>query len=260
MQLPVYVINLDRRTDRLKAITANMGRIGLSFERISAIDARQLPATTPVSPFMNLTSTACLLSHSKALRTFLASPCNAAFVLEDDIEVALDLPALMQSTDWWPDGACLLKLDIPSRRRCLQGPLCGQTPSGRDLQSVVRWNAGAAAYLLNRDAAAVVLAAYKKPVLGTDRTMFDPRISKTARQLKPLQVVPAMARQQKELFGSDIATRGPKRPWSRKKRYMLLHRNWPYQALLILWWLTGKARRQLVPYSDTPNSNRRNPA
>ena len=38
MALPVYVINLDRRPDRLEAITADLDRAGLAFERIKAID------------------------------------------------------------------------------------------------------------------------------------------------------------------------------------------------------------------------------
>ena len=40
--IPAYVINLDRRPDRWKAISANLDRIGVKAERIPAVDARLL--------------------------------------------------------------------------------------------------------------------------------------------------------------------------------------------------------------------------
>ncbi len=38
--LPIYVINLDRRPDRLAAIAADLDRLGLPFERIKAVDGQ----------------------------------------------------------------------------------------------------------------------------------------------------------------------------------------------------------------------------
>ena len=135
MTLPVYVINLDRRPDRLASIAANLNNIGLPFERIPAIDAQSLPAIGK-NPLVNRGSRACLLSHAEALRRFLDTAHPAAAFLQDDVEVAADLPAHCVSIDWWPAGTALVKLDTPNNLKNLQGWLCGQTPSGRDLRSI----------------------------------------------------------------------------------------------------------------------------
>ena len=253
MTLPVYVINLDRRPDRLASIAANLKYVGLPFERVPAIDAQSLPAVGKIS-LLNRGSRACLLSHAEALRRFLDTSHPAAAILEDDAEVAADLPDHCVSIDWWPAGTALVKLDTPNNLKNLQGWLCGQTPSGRDLRQIVRWNAGAAAYLVNRAGATALLEALEKEELNIDRTMFDPRFSSLARQLRPVQIVPAVARQN-PVFDSDI------RPWKqrsqgrRKKRRMLIKRSVRWQARLIWWWMTGKARRMWVRYSEAPISD-----
>lgn len=253
MTLPVYVINLDRRPDRMAAIAANLKGVGLPFERVPAIDAQTLPAVGKGS-VLNRGSRACLLSHAKALRRFLDTPHPAALFLEDDAEVAADLPAHCASVDWWPAGTALVKLDTPNNLKNLQGWLCGQTPSGRDLRFVVRWNAGAAAYLINRTGAAASIEALEKEKLNNDRLMFDPRLSSLARQLRPVQVVPAVARQN-PVFGSDIGPWKQRSQGGRKKRQMLIKRSVRWQARLLWWWMTGKARRMWVRYGEAPFSD-----
>ena len=42
MMLPVFVINLDRRPDRWKAMSAQLDRLGIPAERIPAVDAEEL--------------------------------------------------------------------------------------------------------------------------------------------------------------------------------------------------------------------------
>ena len=196
-RLPVYVINLDRRPDRLGTISGDLHRLGLSFERVPAVDARLLPPEDKAdrNPLMRAGSKACMLSHSEALRRFLASGRSAAMILEDDAELASDLPAVCDSTGWWPEGTGLIKLERPNSNKSLQGPRCGQTPSGRALRRVVRWNAGSAGYLIDREAAGIFLAAFRDAAMSTDRMLFDPRISKAARRVRPVQVNPPMIQQ-----------------------------------------------------------------
>ena len=252
MTLPVYVINLDRRPDRLASIAANLKRIGLPFERVPAIDAQTLPAVGK-NPLVNRGSRACLLSHAEALRRFLNTSYPAAAFLEDDVEVADDLPAHCMSIDWWPDSTALVKLDTPNNLKNLQGWLRGQTPSGRDLRQIVRWNAGAAAHLVNRAGATALLEALKKEELNIDRIMFDPRFSRSARQLRPVQVIPAVARQN-PIFDSDIRQWKQRSQSKRKKRRMLIKRSVRWQVRVVWWWMTGKARRMWVRYCDSPES------
>lgn len=39
-QIPIYVINLDRRPDRLAGISEQLATLGLEFERIAALDGK----------------------------------------------------------------------------------------------------------------------------------------------------------------------------------------------------------------------------
>ncbi len=250
--LPVYVINLDRRPDRLETIAADLGRLGLPFERVPAVDARRLPAgdLADRNPLMRAGSKACMLSHSEALRRFLATESGAAMILEDDAELARDLPAVCGPTGWWPEGTGLIKLERPNRLKDLQGPRCGQTPSGRELRRIVRWNAGSAGYLINRDAAGIVLAAFRDASVSTDRLLFDPRLSKAARRVRPVQVNPSVIQQRPS--ESDIEPSKQSISRRQKQWHQLRRRNIPYQALLLWWQLTGRARREWVRYSESP--------
>ena len=84
--------------------------------------------------------------------------------------------------------------------RAMHDP-CGETPTGRELRPVGKWIGGAAAYMVDRHGAAQVVKAFSKPFQtvdrsrSVDRTLFDLRISRIARRLRPVQIVPGMAYQ-----------------------------------------------------------------
>jgi GR25 family glycosyltransferase involved in LPS biosynthesis len=72
----VLVINLDRRTDRLEKVTAELNALGIEFERLSAVDA-VAEGITPVI--------ACMLSHIKAAEMAAG---HRVLILEDDATFA----------------------------------------------------------------------------------------------------------------------------------------------------------------------------
>lgn len=203
--LPVYVINLNRRPERLASITESLRRLGLSFERIAAVDGAELSAAEDTVRTLGRAEHGCLVSHYEALRRFLASNETAALVLEDDAKVASDLPSALEGKDWWPPGRGLIKLDIVFGRPRYLGRVCGQTPSGRDLREMAMGNAGCAGYLIDRAAARHLLRRNDDPTFPIDRIMFDFRVSPTANHLRPVQCVPPMVAQSAE-FESDIGT------------------------------------------------------
>ena len=209
--LPVYVINLDRRPDRWRMISANLEQIGVQAERISGIDARLLAEqeqrgierSNKPRWKINLGSAAGMMGHGKAMKHLIESDAPAALILEDDAELAADVPTLLNSTDWWPLGAKIVRLEeVLHHPRLLWRP-SGRTPSGRDVSRLERWCGGAAAYLINREGARLALTAFANPVHTTDHTLFDLRVSQTARRLRPCQIVPAAARQ-RDQGASDI--------------------------------------------------------
>ena len=222
------------------------------------MDAHDLSEADRISPlpFLDIGAIACMRSHAEALRRLLLSPHPAALVLEDDAELAMDVPALCQSVDWWPEGTGVVKLEVPTiGDNRLQGWVCGHTPSGRHLHTIVRWNAGAAAYLVNRKAAKALVASYERQVLHTDRLMFDPRISEMARWLRPVQVVPAAARQRGETE-SDLLPWGDPTLKRRWRRYIQRKKDPRWMARSLLWRATGRAKRMRVRYSERHQPDR----
>ena len=139
MQIPIYVINLDRRPDRMRSIAGQLDRLGLEATRVPAVDARNLtddelraradPDAGHRLRALDRAEVACTLSHLRAMEMFLAAaPAPAALILEDDAELAPDTPSLMQSTDWWPAGSKVIRLEDGRRHRRLLRRVCGKTP------------------------------------------------------------------------------------------------------------------------------------
>ena len=149
MTLPVFVINPDSRPDRWAAMSAQLDRLGIAAERIPAVDARLLAAqeeweqrtngNAPEWHVDDLGAVACALSHCKAWGALLASRHPAALVLEDDAELASDLPALLESLDWWPAGVSLVRLETIGRRSGFSVPsAAGRLPE----EAFGRWRTG----------------------------------------------------------------------------------------------------------------------
>lgn len=129
---PVYVMNLDRSTDRLAQISAALRAAGLAFERIPAVDASELEPSiyervydaqanrrnylAPLSP----QEVACFLSHRRAWQTFLTtSDAPFAAFLEDDAAPRFGDRNLqfLQQTFAESDRAQIIKLYHPPTMR-----------------------------------------------------------------------------------------------------------------------------------------------
>jgi GR25 family glycosyltransferase involved in LPS biosynthesis len=73
--LHVYVINLDRRSDRLEQITKQLDDLGIPFERFKAVDYLEINSTGTV---------ACAMSHKAVLQDAVLNGYHKILVLEDD--------------------------------------------------------------------------------------------------------------------------------------------------------------------------------
>lgn len=100
MEIPVFVVNLDRAPERLAHATAALAEQGLAFVRISAVDGSTLAdgeisrvhdaarARAAYHVPMQRGEIACFLSHRRAWETFLGqSAAPYAVILEDDFEL-----------------------------------------------------------------------------------------------------------------------------------------------------------------------------
>ncbi len=260
--LPVFVINLDRRPDRWEAMSAQLDRLGIEATRVQAIDARLLAdqdkweAETNGNPpdrMIGIGDEACTLSHYKALGAFLATDAPAALILEDDVELAPDTPGLLADMEWWPPPPFgLVKIETTFELPRLLGRPVGRTPSGRAMRELCRWNGGGGAYMVNREAAGFVLDAGTPLRMPIDHLIFNRVDSTAARNLRPIQVCPAMARQQLDKWESDTEpTRIAKQGWKDDRRTARgRFRRIGFWLWTIQMRARGKARKVLLRYSE----------
>jgi glycosyl transferase family 25 len=160
----------------------------------------------------------CLLSHRRAWEAFLATGDAHAVFLEDDVVLSPSAGALLTGDGWIPAGVDVVKLEHygpPGQRVLLTdirrlfltaSPRQAATTQGEDFSMgrMLSRHTGAAAYILSRAAARLLLAQTRFD-LPVDHLLFNPNNSVLFARLSPWQLVPAIARQQ-EFVGakSDI--------------------------------------------------------
>lgn len=94
--LKIWVINLERATERMARMDAGLRAQGLRYERISGIDGRSefqrlLPKVDPVAYERNMGQSllpgkvGCYFSHLLAWQRLIASGAEMALILEDDV-------------------------------------------------------------------------------------------------------------------------------------------------------------------------------
>ena len=262
MSLPIYVINLDRRPDRLRTVTADFAKLGLEVERAPAVDAaavtdRELRERVNLDfqlGKMGRGSEANVLSHCRALETFLGTSSPAALILEDDAEPASDLPHFLRSLDWWPEPFGLVKLEAFGRRELFFDRECAPRHRGRQLRPIALWTAGSAGYMVNRAAARGILTMCRGATMPIDHVLFDLRVSRLARRLRPVQVLPGLVRQRADESGSDIEAmkramqpKGLARRWHRLRWHGMAI---PRKAVVKSQALFGRTERAVLQFAD----------
>jgi len=229
-----YLINLARRPDRLHKMTRQLGDLGIRYQRIDAVDAQSTSCTAVAEQFSDSGplgvipkgDKCCALSHVRAWRAFVETGESHGLILEDDVIFDPDAAALLRDDRWIPAGVELLKLEHygPLGQRVLIGqPI--RLKDGRTLGRLQSRHAGAAAYIISRRTAEILLSQTGRWTLSVDHMLFNPNNSPLARTLQPYQMTPAVARQSADLGGcSDIGEwRAPLRQfnWTYVKRELV---------------------------------------
>ncbi len=98
----IYVINLDKRTDRWDRMTAIFKKTGIKANRVSAIDGRKFTKSQkqqmcgPYPIHLSGPEIGCLLSHLSIVNDAYMRGFNAIWIMEDDVEVLED-PSIIPS-------------------------------------------------------------------------------------------------------------------------------------------------------------------
>lgn len=201
----LYVINLAQRTDRLAHMGRELDRLGLSFERVEAVDTARLVAEGWTNRHLAGGAFGCTLSHREAYRRFLATGEAFAVVLEDDVVFSDDAGPFLAEAGWVPEATDLVKLETFATRVFLRGTGTA-APAGHRLHELHFRHNGSAAYVVSRRFAERFVAI--DPATFThamDEVLFDPRLRVVA-DARVLQLVPAVAIQEMKLGGHRLST------------------------------------------------------
>lgn len=108
--MKIFLINLDRSPDRLQFMENQLNKLNLPFERISAVDGRSLNMNrvdefairSKVEEWKDLLTPnmiACSLSHYHIYKKMVEENIEMALILEDDIELGKELPAVLNNIE-----------------------------------------------------------------------------------------------------------------------------------------------------------------
>jgi glycosyl transferase family 25 len=120
MNFSTYLINLDRATERMEQMDAQLNEVGIPYTRISAVlgDLLDDPIEGLDEPgfrirtgkHRNKREVGCYFSHIKVLKAFLESDSEYALVLEDDAKLPKNLLEVIESALAHGDKWDLLRL------------------------------------------------------------------------------------------------------------------------------------------------------
>ena len=187
--LPIFVINMQRDTERRRHMTDRLGELGLVGEFVTAVDGAQLAAAERAAydraralrvygVEMKDSEIGCYLSHTRIYERMIRENIETALILEDDVEIGEQLPALVEEllacsyTQW-----LVIRLDTkrgevtnpPSPK--FRGRQVAALGSGAALFQLRTQVLGVGGYLIRLEGAARMLAYGRRIFMPIDQTM-----------------------------------------------------------------------------------------
>lgn len=120
--MKIFVINLDRSTERLKTISSRLLELGLEYERISAVDGKKMEDYTArfnLDKFLLESKhqlvpgeAGCAESHINVWTEVIRRNLPYALVLEDDVIISAEIREILNNSCYF-ENFDYLKLDNP---------------------------------------------------------------------------------------------------------------------------------------------------
>lgn len=210
--MKTYLINLDRSPDRLTFFQDQANKVGISVERISAIDGRSLPESTwktivdqrfEFQP-INVYEVAVFLSHKAIWERMIRDRVSVAAIFEDDAILAPQIADTFRSIENAKVPFDVIKLETTLRSVVLTESGF-RLSTGESLHPLRSWHGGAAGYVVSLEGAEKLSKATNLISDQVDQVMFNP-LSKISSSLKILQCNPAVCVQKDLLHRGQPAT------------------------------------------------------
>lgn len=191
--IQAVVLNVERHAHRLSWFFDQAKRIGLSVERLAALDASKedvRAAIRAVAPNSRLSmgELACMMGHMKAWESLLASNESHLAVFEDDAHLADDLPDLLRLV-CVPKGIGLIKLEAYRDKVAIARKPIGFF-GGRALHKLLGRSYGSAGYIVSRECAEWLLDEARRFAEPVDHVLFGHEAI-VKKRFTVVQVVPA---------------------------------------------------------------------
>ena len=202
--MELYFINLSRRPDRRAAMETQARRLGLALTRLDAMDAREAGPEELDRWFEKNGPLGEIPKATNVVSSPTASPGRDWWKAATPMRrcwrtmwmLSPRAPLVLQNADWIPPGTDLIKLEHygPASQSVLLSDF-KDVGHGFRLGRMRSRHTGAAAYILSRRAAELLLATPRFD-LPVDHLLFNPNNSKLFARLRPWQLLPTVARQQ----------------------------------------------------------------
>ncbi len=180
----IIVINLDQDTGRRARIERRLAALGLSWERLPAVDGRRLEPrherlidrAAHVARGLEFSPGAigCWLSHREAQRMVAEGAAPMALILEDDIAIADDLPEVLERIERGAAGRFdVIRLHrYKMHRKFVPVHRIGGA-DGAALGFVRPTDSGTQAYVITRAAAGRLIASIPRMVQLADHALYE---------------------------------------------------------------------------------------
>lgn len=197
--LPVYVINLSSRPDRLAHMQDQANSLGFTFSRIAAVDGHKpefIEAFSSHSPRLlngpplRPPEVACFMSHRLAWQQIANGKAQFGCVMEDDLVFMPDFGRIL-IPDWIPSDADIVRAETTGTMVRLERRPAAVV-GGRKVLRMLTLHHGAGAYILSKQAAHRLLAETVEIGDPVDQILFNSG-SPLADWLRIYQFCPAPA-------------------------------------------------------------------
>jgi glycosyl transferase family 25 len=221
--IPVYIINLEKDTDRYDFISGRLNKLEINHIRFPAIDGKRIAKDRSHEyeefqskrPLIKWTPSemGCFLSHYNVWQKIADAPHNYGIVFEDDVHISQDLKVLLEDISWLKPEYDVINLEFSGNLLKLNGKL--ELPcKNRYLSKILPYNQidyfapGASAYILSKAAANKILQANKNLHTKVDHFLFYPLKSRIASTIEIYQINPALCIQDFLLIDRGFKGRG----------------------------------------------------
>ena len=196
-----YIINLERRKDRLHKITEHLRKNNFNFVRFNAVDANK---ESDATLNMNISNNgplgtiskgdlACFQSHYLLWKHISKNEEKPVLILEDDTHISNLGFEVLKNTSWIPSSAKIIKCEKfgDERHRVLLSPEISSFGNFK-LHFLLSKHSGTGGYIVTPEGANFLVKNSFNVNVTVDHFLFNPNNSNIFKKLKPLQIYPAI--------------------------------------------------------------------